>query len=305
MSLDLNDLFYFAHVVDNGGFAAAARSLKAPKSKLSRRIANLEKHLGVRLLERTTRRFRVTEVGQSFYLRCKRVLEEADLAEATTLATTSEPRGLVRVSCPTGFLEQVRPFVPSFLARHPLVNLHLVVTNRPVNLIDERIDVAVRVRHSLDTDAELSVRTLGTSRIFLVAAPSLAAQIPEGASLDRLASLPLVGTSDPASVEWHVEGPGGERRVIRQAPRLACSDFVAVREAAVAGLGVAQLPDHTCAPELARGGLVRVFPGWEGASGIVHLVFTSRRGLPPAVRAWIDHLASSWVERHRGATGHR
>jgi DNA-binding transcriptional LysR family regulator len=304
MSLDLNDLFYFAQVVDKGGFAAAARALKAPKSKLSRRIASLEKRLGVRLIERTTRRFRVTDVGQSFYLRCKRVIEEADLAEAITVEAASEPRGLVRVSCPTGWLEEIRPFVAPFLSRHPLVSLHILATNRAVNLIDERIDVAVRVRVSLDTEAELRVRSLGKSLRLLVASPALAARIAPDAPLSTLASLPILGTNAPESVEWYLEGPGGERRLVHQAPRFSCADYAAVREAAVNGLGIAHLPDHICAGEMAAGRLVRVFPQWQGAGGIVHLVFTGRRGLPPAVRAWIDHLAASWIARgERSVTG--
>jgi DNA-binding transcriptional LysR family regulator len=126
MTLDLNDLVYFSQVVDNGGFAAAARAMKVPKSKLSRRVAGLEKHLGVRLLERSTRRFRVTEVGQSFHLHCKRIIEEAELAEATTFAASAEPRGLVRMSSPTGLLEELRPFLAPFLARHAQVNLQIV-----------------------------------------------------------------------------------------------------------------------------------------------------------------------------------
>ena len=298
MALDLNDLVFFAQVVDKRGFAAAARSLKAPKSKLSRRVAKLEAHLGVRLIERSTRRFRVTDLGQSFYLRCKRVIEEAELAEAIAVEAVSEPRGLLRVSCPTGLLEEVRPFLPSFLARFPRLNLQVVATDRAVDLIDERIDVAVRVRLTLDTDAELSVRALGKSTRLLLAAPELAARIDADAEPELLLSLPTLGTGDDAAqTEWHLQGPHGERRTIVHAPRFACADFAAVREAAIAGLGIAHLPDHACVGALARKDLVRVFPRWQGADGIVHLLFTGRRGLPPAVRAFIDHLVDAWARR--------
>ncbi len=297
MPLDLNDLVYFSQVVDKGGFAAAARAVKTPKSKLSRRVAGLEKHLGVRLIERSTRRFRVTEVGKSFYLHCKRVVEEAELAEAATFAAGAEPRGLVRFSCPTGLIEEVRPLLCTFLDRYPQVRLQLVATDRAVNLIDERVDLAIRVRLSLDTDAALSVRPLGKSVRLLLAAPKLARRIAADADIATLASLPTLATSDDGpEAEWHLQGPDGERRVIRHAPRFSCADFATVREGAISGFGIAHLPDHACAGALARGELVRVFPPWQGAEGIVHLVFTGRRGLPPAVRALIDHVAAGWTK---------
>jgi DNA-binding transcriptional LysR family regulator len=168
-----------------------------------------------------------------------------------------------------------------------------------VNLIDERIDLAVRVRRTLDTDtdAELSVRPLGKSIRLLVAAPQLARGLAVDADIATLASLPTLSTNDTApQAEWHLQGTGGELQVIRHTPRFSCADFAAVRDAAIAGFGIANLPDHACDAALAQGELVRVFPSWQGAEGIVHLVFTGRRGLPPAVRALIDHLAESWAK---------
>ncbi len=292
MKTDFNDLAYFAEVVAHGGFAAASRALREPKSKLSRRIAGLEDRLGLRLIERSSRRFRVTETGQAFYERCRAMLAEAEQAEALVMQAQSEPHGRVRFSCPTGMLEPLSGLIASFLARYPKVRLQLVATDRPVDLIAERIDLALRVRSSLDSDAALTMRSLGPSNRILVACPQLASQI---ADLEDLAALPLLATHDEADdVEWHLETEEGRRHVVHGVPRLGCSDMVTVRTAAIEGLGIAILPDHVCRQALSDGRLVHVLPRWHGVKGIVHLVFTTRRGLSPAVRALIDHLATGF-----------
>lgn len=290
---DLNDYAYFAEVVAHGGFAAAGRALKEPKSKLSRRIAGLEARLGVRLIERSSRRFRVTEVGQAFYERCRTLFLEAEWAEALVAEAKAEPHGLIRMSCPTGLVEVVSDTLRSFLARYPKVKLQLLAVDRAVDLIEERIDVALRVRTALTSDAALTMRTLGISRRILVASPELASRV--GAEVASLASLPTLDTStSPGQVEWTLERDDGTSHAMRHEPRLSCEDFSAVRDAAASGLGVALLPDHVCADDLARGRLVQVLPEWSGRKGIVHLVFTTRRGLPPAVRVLIDHLAAGF-----------
>jgi DNA-binding transcriptional LysR family regulator len=292
---DLNDYAFFAEVVSHAGFAAAGRALRMPKSKLSRRIAGLEARLGVRLIERSSRRFRVTEVGQAFYVRCRAMLEEAEQAEALMVQARSEPQGRVRFSCPHGLVEVLSPGLPAFLGRFPKVRLQLIATDRPIDLIAERIDLALRVRIELATDASLTMRTLGHSRRILVASPSMANGI-SSADIVGLADLPTLSSTDEAGeIEWTLLGPDGATHVQRHEPRMTCGDFVALRDAAAAGLGVALLPDHVCRNDLASGRLVRIFPDWSGRTGIVHIVFTTRRGLPPAVRAFIDHLAATFA----------
>jgi len=292
MRTDLNDLFYFAEVVAHGGFAAAGRALREPKSKLSRRVAGLEARLGVRLIERSSRRFRVTDIGQKFYDRCRAMLAEAEQAETLVAEAQSEPHGLIRMSCPTGLVEPVASVVNRFLGRFPKVRLQLVAVDRPVDLIGERIDVALRVRTSLDSDASLTMRSLGSSIRILVASPQIASGI---ADVAQLAHQPTLATSDEqADVDWHLETEDGRLHIIRHAPRMGCADFSAVRAAAIAGLGVALLPDHTCQQALEAGALARVLPAWRGMQGLVHLVFTTRRGLPPAVRKLIDAMAADF-----------
>jgi DNA-binding transcriptional LysR family regulator len=292
MRSDLNDLGYYAEVVSHGGFAAAGRAIHQPKSKLSRRIAALEERLGMRLIERSSRRFRVTDTGQAFYERCRAMLAEAEQAEALVVQARAEPYGRIRFSCPTGMIEPISGLISSFLSRFPKVRLELVATDRAVDLIEERVDLALRVRVTLTSDAALTMRSLGISTRILVASPQLASQI---ASVDQLRVLPALATSDSTdSVDWHLQDNDGRMRVVRTEPRLSCSDMAAVRNAAIEGLGVALLPDHVCREALLAGRLVRVLPGWHGMHGTVHLVFTTRRGLPPAVRALIDHLAGGF-----------
>ena len=290
MRADLNDYVYFAEVVAHGGFAAAGRALRLPKSKLSRRIAGLEARLGVRLIERSSRRFRVTEVGQSFYERCRAMLLEAEQAEAVVAEAQAEPHGRIRFSCPTGMMEVIAALVPPFLARYPKVRLQVLAFDRSVDLIEERIDVALRVRSALTSDAALTMRTLGHSRRILVASPQMAGHVRS--DIAALSALPTLSTSDDAGeIEWHLEREDGMRQIVRHEPRMSCGDFAAVRVAAAAGLGIALLPDHVCGEALGNGQLVRVLPDWSGQQGILHIVFTTRRGLPPSVRALIDHLA--------------
>ncbi|WP_395336116.1 LysR substrate-binding domain-containing protein [Novosphingobium sp. BL-8H] len=296
---DMNDYAYYAEVVKHGGFAPAGRALRVPKSKLSRRIAALEERLGTRLIERSSRRFRVTEVGQAFYTRCRAMLEEAEQAEALVAQAHSEPQGRVRFSCPRGMVEVLSPGLPDFLARFPKVTLQLIATDRPVDLIAEHIDLALRVRVSLDTDASLTMRTLGRSRRILVAGPQVAAPLLAGqrteAGVDALQHMQtLASTDDSGEVAWHLSGPNGALAVHRHQPRMTCEDFAALRTAVAGNLGVALLPDHICQQDIAAGRMVQILPEWGGQIGIVHLVFTTRRGLPPAVRALIDHLAATF-----------
>ena len=292
MRIDLNDYAYFAEVVAHGGFAAAGRALREPKSKLSRRVAGLEERLGLRLIERSSRRFRVTDTGQAFYERCRAILAEAEQAEALVAQAQAEPHGRIRFSCPTGMVMPIAGLISSFLARFPKVRLQLVATDQAVDLIEQRIDLALRVRSSLTSDAALTMRSLGTSIRILVASPQLASQV---GSIEELANWPALATDDGSDdLEWHLEAEDGRKNVVRIQPRLGCEDMAAVRDAAINGLGIALLPDHVCREALEAGRLVRVLPAWRGVQGIVHLVFTTRRGLSPAVRALIDHLASGF-----------
>jgi DNA-binding transcriptional LysR family regulator len=297
MQLDLNDLYYFSEIVRHGGIAAAERATREPKSKLSRRLAHLEDRLGVRLVERSTRRFRVTEVGQIFYQHCCAMILEAEQAQAAVAGVKERPAGVVRFACPTGMLETVTPILVSFLAAYPDVRLDVLTSNTPIDLIEQRVDVALRVRFSLDGDASLTMRALGASRRILVATPLIAAQIEGETDPECLRHLPCLafGADDTPDV-WRLVAADEIERVVHIIPRLTCGELSVLRAAAVAGLGVALIPDHFCREELLDGRLVRLLPNWCKQPGLIHAVFTTKRGLTPAVRALIDHLIIGFKE---------
>lgn len=289
---DLNDLYYYVQVVDHGGFAPAGRALGMPKSKLSRRIAQLEERLGTRLIQRSTRRFAVTEIGQTYYGHCKAMLVEADAADEAIALTHAEPRGIVRMTCPVALLDaRIADMLAAFMAAYPRVEIHLEETNRRVDVVGEGIDVAIRVRPPPLEDSDLVMRMLAERGQCLVACPQLLTggipQVP--ADLTGLPSMDL-GLPQHEHV-WHLIGPDGTQAAIRHRPRLVTRGMLALRAAALAGVGVVQLPSMMVREQIARGELVHVIPGWAPRREIIHAVFASRRGLLPAVRALLDFLA--------------
>jgi DNA-binding transcriptional LysR family regulator len=297
MRPDLNDLYYFAQVVEHGGFAAAGRALGVPKSKLSRRIAQLEERLGVRLLLRSTRRFAVTEIGRTYYAHCRAMLVEAEAAEEAIALVHAEPRGVVRISCPGALLSaRVGDMLAQFLAEHPRIELHLEETNRRVDVVAEGIDVAIRVRPPPLPDSDLVLRVLSDRGQCLVASPRLLAGSGTLQSPADLARLPSMDLGKPQDEHvWVLQGPDGARAEVRHRPRYVTGAMLALRAAAVAGVGVVQLPRMMMSEQLAGGQLVPVLPGWEPRREIIHAVFASRRGQLPAVRALIDFLAARFA----------
>lgn len=293
---DLNDLYYFAKVVDAGGFAAAGRELGLPKSRLSRRVTELEARLNVRLLQRTTRKLALTDIGERYYRHCQAMLVEAEMADEVAAQLSAEPRGRVRLSCPVALAETaLNAMLPGFLATYPLVRLDLLLTNRRVDLVNEGVDVALRVRAPGDEDPSLVTRRLRPAGAALVAAP----QLLRGQRLERpedLLGLPVLGAvENDRKVHFHLLGPQGERREIAVEPRLAAEDFNLRKSVALAGLGITTLPLYHCLQELEQGRLVRVLPDWHEPPAFLQAVYPHRRGLLPAVRALLDYLAEGFA----------
>jgi DNA-binding transcriptional LysR family regulator len=291
---DLNDLYYFSIVVEKGGFAAAGRALDIPKSRLSRRIAQLEDRLGVRLLQRSTRRFAVTDAGQRFYAHCQTVIAEAQAAEDAVAHLTSEPRGLVRMSCPVAITQNVLSLIiPEFLAKYPQIKLLVLSTNRRVDLINENVDVAIRVRTKLDTDADLVVRSFGNSRSVLVANPKYLDEHGRPEAPDDLRKLDTISIGEAEAQTWELKNADGIEFRFDHRPRVMCGDFPMLLASAMRGLGVAFLPETVCNAALDKGELEIILPAWSPPIGIIHCVYPSRRGLLPSVRALIDWLAEA------------
>lgn len=287
---DLNDLFYFAQVVEAGGFAAAGRTLGIPKSRLSRRIAELENRLGARLLQRTTRKLALTDIGERYLRHCQAMLLEAEQAEETVASLTSEPRGRLRVSTPGG-IALLPELVLSFLAAYPKVQLEVIQTNRRVDLLNEGVDVALRVRSAEDEDPALISRRLLPAQAYMVAAPELLQGVSI-ASPEDLAKLPALGAlGADRKIHLRFQHEQGQVQDISLEARLAIEDFAVRKRAALAGLGISMLPQPYCHEELADGRLIRLLPQWQLPPGHLQAVYTHRRGMLPAVRAWIEHLS--------------
>lgn len=289
---DLNDLYAFAAVVQHKGFAPAARALGQPKSSLSRRVSRLETSLGVRLLERSTRRFAVTEAGEEVFGHAQAMVAEAQSAEQAALAQGVEPRGTVRASIPIQMAQgRLSSIVPKFLAANPKVQVQLLVTNRRVDLIEEGVDVALRVRTVLDTDAALKLRVLGRERVLIVASPGFVEAHGRPKAPEDLEAMPTLGHLEGGAKDvWRLTHEDGREAVVEHTPRLSAGDFTVLLEAAMAGIGVGFLPEMVCCQALREGRLVQLLDDWSRVQGIVHLVFTSRRGQRPAVGAFIDFL---------------
>ncbi|VCU70257.1 HTH-type transcriptional regulator DmlR [Pigmentiphaga humi] len=293
---DLNDMYLFAKVVEHGGYTAAAQAMGIPVSRVSRRVAALEEELGVRLLNRTTRKISVTEVGNTFYLHCAALAAEAAAAREAVDRTTSQPQGLIRLSCPAGLLQSdVAAIVAEYLAAHPRVRVQIDATSRRVDLVEEGMDLALRVRQPPFEDSELVVRPLATSRMVLVATPGFFRQHGEPDDLDGLARLPTLSMVQAAEKHvWRFTGPDGRQVSVGHVPRLSVDDLTTLHIAALQGLGIACVPWALVAADVQAGVLQVTLPGYSLPEGVVQAVFPSRRGLVPAVRGLVDALVQAY-----------
>ncbi|MBD8511966.1 LysR family transcriptional regulator [Photobacterium sp. WH77] len=290
---DLNDLYYFVQAVDHGGFTHAGKALGIPKSKLSRRIANLEDKLGVRLIQRTTRQFIMTEIGRAYYEHCKAMLVEAEAAQEVIETTRAEPRGVIRITCPVALLHQhIGLMLADFMAMYPQITIHLEATNRRVDVVKEAIDIAIRVRPPPIQDSELVMRILAVRGQCLVASPDLIRQLNPPVTPHDLTTLPSLGLSSQQKVfTWKLFSSDQSEITVQHTPRFITTDMIALRTAALAGVGIVQLPLLMVQKQLKQGLLVRVVPDWSPHQEIIHAIFPTRRGLLPSVRTLINYLA--------------
>jgi DNA-binding transcriptional LysR family regulator len=295
----LDDFYYFAQVAEHGGYAKAARALRIPKSRLSRHVAALETRLGVRLVNRSTRRFVVTDVGQEVRRHALAMLAEADAAVEAVEFARAEPRGLIKVSCPVDLTQTAMArFLPEFLARYPGIRMELHATNRRVDVLNEGFDVALRVRTRPTGEDGLVMRTLAESRHVLVASSAYLDQRGRPERPEEIAQHATLSFEPEADRQrWDLSDAAGVPARIEHSPRLLVHDFPLLRAAVLAGVGVALLPESVVRADLQSGSLEQVLPGWTLPLGVFHVVFPTRRGLLPSVRAFIDFLA----ERMPGA----
>ncbi|MGJ7564602.1 LysR substrate-binding domain-containing protein [Variovorax sp. GB1R11] len=290
--MDLNDLRYFALIVEHGGFSAAERVTHITKSKLSRRVSLLEEHMGVRLIQRSTRRLSLTEAGQAFYQHCAAMMVEADAARLAVEQLRAAPSGTVRMTCPVSIAQfYLARIVADYMRQQPHVRVEIDPTDRLVNLIEERVDVALRVRDAGLEDPSLISRRIASGRMVLVASPAYLAErepIVEPAQVP--AQHTISGLHDGAEQSWNLVATDGRTAKLQHRPRLLCSDYTVQFEAAAGGVGIALLPLRIAWRGLESGALVRVAKDWGTAEQSIHLVYVSRRGMLPSVRSLVDHL---------------
>lgn len=303
---DLNDMVFFAEVAERGGFAAAGRALGIPKSRLSRRVAELERHLGVQLLQRSTRRLSLTPAGELYLRHCAAMRDAAQAAAEAVAQVQDEPRGTVRLTCPVTLAQSsVGPLLPAFLRRHPQVRVEMRVTNRPIDPVEEGVDLALRVRLAVEESTTLAARVFGPGKGMLVVSPEQLARQGPVRTLTDLARLDTVAMSaSDGRATLQLEGPNGKPHAMVHTPRYLADDLLALKCAIVQGAGAGMLPDYLCGAELASGALVEALPGWRPPPGIVHAMYPPRRALVPAVRRLLDFLAEQldghtprWHER--------
>ena len=287
----LSAMAVFARVVEMESFSGAARDLGLSKSAVSKRVGRLEDRMGLRLLNRTTRRLSLTEAGAAFYEGCRRVVAEAEAAERAVTRLASAPRGRLKVNAPMSFgVRHLAPALPDFMARYPELTVDLALNDRLVDLVEEGFDVAVRIVRL--EDSSLIARRLAPNRLVLCAAPFyLRAHGAPRAVEDLKGHECLLYSYLAAGDVWRLCGPGGERR-LAVTGRLHINNGNALLAAALGGLGVALLPCFICGEDLRAGRLIQVLPEWSGpADTAIAAVYPASRNLSPKVRVFVDFLA--------------
>lgn len=288
--LDLNDIVVFARVVEAGSFTAAARLLVMPKTTVSRRIAALERELGVRLLQRTTRSLNVTDAGRLYYEQSSQALRTLEDANLRLAEARAEPSGTIRISAPVGFGSYfLTQAVVDFLAIYPKTKVELRLTDDKLNLVEDGIDLAFRT--GVLPDSTLIARKLGSAHRLLCASPDYLARhgVPE-APMDLTHHHCVIAGPSTSGAHWLLDGPHGQETVT-VAGRFAANEMQAVVAAAIAGFGIAQLPNAIAETLIDEGRLQRILKDYAPPAGGLHVLYPSSRHLSPLVKVFIELAA--------------
>jgi DNA-binding transcriptional LysR family regulator len=296
MAQDLARIRAFVQVFDAGGFSAAARQYGRSKALLSKYVTDLEDYLGVRLMNRTTRKLSLTEAGEAYYREASQLLQQLDDLDASITDQTSAPRGLLRISAPRNFGERtLAPAIFEFLQKYPEVSVDLRLEDRYVDLVDEGIDVALRI--STLTDSSLIARKIADMRIVIAASPALLARVGEPQTPEALRNLPcIVDTNLQGQANWRFVD-GGKTVSVHVAGPVRVNSPLAALQAATMSLGFAAIPSYLADPAIESGVLQAVLERFVPDGQTLQAVYPHRRHLAGKVRALIDHLVD-WFERH-------
>lgn len=286
----------FVTIAERGSLAAAAEALDMSRAMVTRYLAEMEEWAGARLLHRTTRRLGLTAAGEVTLARCRELLALAGAIPAAGDAGAGAPRGLLRVAC-AQFLAQtaLADALAGFLRRYPQVTVDLQVDNRAVNLVEQRIDLAIRITNALEPNQ--IARKLGECRSMLAAAPAYLAQHGTPADPQDLARHNCLAYSYFGKSVWTLAGAGAALVEVPVGGNLSSNESMALLAAAGQGAGIAMQPRFVVMPEVAAGRLVEVLPDWQPQALGMHAIYTSRQHMPPALRALLDYLAD-WSARH-------
>jgi len=294
---DLNDFYLFMQVVDRGGFTAAGRTLRMPKSTLSHRIRQLEAELGVRLLNRTSRQFGMTDAGEEFYHHVAAMLRAAERAETAVRQRLREPMGTVRCTAGVATMQfAMRDMLADFLGLYPKVNMVAHATDENVDIVGENYDIAVRAHSDPLPDSNLVQRVLTPAPWYLFAGSAHldangALETPQ--DLKKHPSLFMMRAG--MAPVWHLRhSKASEEVTIPLAPRLLSDDMVGLKQAAIKGLGVVALPGYVCRDEVSSGALRSVLPDWLAGDSTITALLPYRHGLLPSVRVLLDHFAAEF-----------
>lgn len=299
MLSDLDDFYCFALVVEHGGFSAAERATDIPKSKLSRRVYNLEENLGVRLIQRSSRHFAVTDIGMNIYRHAQVMMNAAQSAHDLVDHLSEQPRGLIRVSLPVSIAQhEMTKILPNFLKQYPEIKVQLMVTNRRVDIINEGIDLALRVRSSLDDDPSLVIRKFENIEQHLFASQAYLNEFGSIKKPEEISNHRILSMVDEHTDQQLVLHDSNNKSIkVKVSPVVMGSDLLMLAQLASDNCGVALLPDSIVEDYIKDGRLVKVLPNWNAPHGIFHVVYPSRRGLLPAVRVFIDYLVEHLTKR--------
>ncbi|WP_437882051.1 LysR family transcriptional regulator [Pseudomonas sp. LRF_L74] len=284
----------FCSVIDKGSFIAASEPLGLSKAAVSRHVAALEERLGVRLLQRTTRRIALTEEGRLFHQRAREVLELMDLAERSVASDEQEPSGTLRINAPVSFgIQHLGPLWSAFISRYPKIELDITLNDRLVDLLEEGYDLAVRIARM--ENSSLVGRRLATTRMRLCASPGYLASHPALAHPRNLLEHRVIAYSHFASGNaWSFTGPEGEVSVQTHSV-VRCNNGDTCRAIALEGGGILLQPSFMLHDDLRRGALVEVLPDYRSVTLGVYAVYPSRKFLAPRVRALVDYLAQRFA----------
>jgi DNA-binding transcriptional LysR family regulator len=283
MKISPADMLLFVDVVREAGFSAAARASGISKQAVSERINNLESALGVRLLQRTTRSLRVTEAGALYFEECAEIAQRIEQANSTAQAAQATPTGRLTISAPLLYgRDRLMNCIQAFVERYPAVQVNLKLTNSLVNLVDDRVDVALRVSHL--NDSSLSARSLGEVSAYFVASPELLQRFETVSPLNIIRSAPAVSFRDGEI--WDL--PDGSK--VKPKTALIVNDLDSLAAAVTRGIGIARMPGILCNPLIEKDRLRKLLGESAATSMTVYAVYVSKKQLAPKIRAFVDVL---------------